>query len=159
MTKSFDEVRFDEIAAGVRPALAGVQDKASASMISVPVSRAHERYILKLNPPENPYLVENEAWFLGVATQCGISVAPSRIVRDADGQPGLLVTRFDRVAAASLAVELGVREAVIDKLLGDVLARAASLGDQLLASGLPFDRRVLDKTARQLTARHRALGG
>lgn len=275
--KAFDELRFADIAAADRPALAGVQDKASASMISVPVSRAHERYILKLNPPENPHLVENEAWFLGLAKRCGLTVAKNRVVRDRDGEPGLLVTRFDRIAHAggtvaltggpvalavedacqaldlwpadkynttaedacralmaltaaplvaardllrqvtfawltgngdvhaknlavlqqldgerrvspaydlpstllygdttlaltmggkdtltaarlrAFAAELGLPATVTDKTLGDLLSRTRSLGEQLLAAELPFDRRVLDKAARQLANRHRSL--
>ena len=44
-----------------RTALPGVQDKTSAAMINLPIARAGERYILKLNPLEGyPHLVENE---------------------------------------------------------------------------------------------------
>lgn len=44
-----------------RAGLPGVQDKVSAAMINLPVARAGSRYLLKLNPPEFPHLVENEA--------------------------------------------------------------------------------------------------
>jgi serine/threonine-protein kinase HipA len=45
-------------------ALAGVQDKASAAMISVPVGQSGKRYILKVDPPEFPHVVANEAYFI-----------------------------------------------------------------------------------------------
>ncbi|HEY2044903.1 MAG TPA: HipA domain-containing protein [Jatrophihabitans sp.] len=94
-----------------RSALPGIQDKTSAAMINLPVARAGERYILKLNPVEYPRLVEDEAFFLGAAQKSGLQVPPSEVVTDADGQPGLLVRRFDRVtvdgAPRALAVEDG----------------------------------------------------
>ncbi len=95
-----------------RAALPGVQDKTSAAMINLPVARAGERYVLKLNPiGEIPHLVENEAFFLRAAETCGLRVPPSELVTDADGEPGLLVRRFDRVtvdgAQRLLAVEDG----------------------------------------------------
>lgn len=266
------QVRFSDLlrSTGIadRPTLAGVQDKASASMISVPVARQHERFILKLNPPENPHLVENEAWFLDLARRSGIRVAEHTVMRDADGEPGLLVKRFDRVAGepSALAVEdacqalnlwpadkyncsaedaaralmrltaapviaareivqqlvfawltgngdvhaknlsvlqqpdeewrmspaydlpstlfygdttlaltiggkdtltrkrlelfaaaLGLRPKVIEKLVSDLLAKTAELDDAVRNSGLPFDRRMLDKVARQLATRHKSL--
>lgn len=110
----WSEVRFADVLdrAGVVDlvALPGVQDKASARMISVPVGRAGERYLLKVDPPEHPHVVENEAFFLGLARRARVRSAEARVVHDADGQPGLLVRRFDRVAlpdggASSLACE------------------------------------------------------
>jgi len=73
--------------------------KLSASMITFPV-RVKERrkeYILKLQPKEYPRLIQNEAFFMGVAKSCGITTAEVKIVEDAKGHSGLLVTRFDRV--------------------------------------------------------------
>lgn len=96
---------------GSRPTLAGVQDKVSAGMISLPVTRRHERYILKLNPPEAPHLVENEAFFIGVAARCGLPVSNARLVRDSVGEPGLLVTRFDRTLHHGEALSLAVEDA------------------------------------------------
>lgn len=110
------EIRFADLLAelGVRAqrsALPGVQDKTSAAMISLPVARAGERYILKLNPPEYRHLVENEALFLRAAKRSGMTVPPHEVVTDADGRPGLLVRRFDRVtvegSVGALAVEDG----------------------------------------------------
>ena len=94
-----------------RSALPGVQDKTSAAMINLPIARAGERYILKLNPAEYPHLVENEAFFLDAARRSGLSVPPSELVYDAENRPGLLVRRFDRTTIDGrlhlLAVEDG----------------------------------------------------
>ena len=114
LNRTFDNIRFADLLmdAGISdrpPTLAGVQDKTSAAMISLPVSRRHERYILKFTPPEYPRLVENEAFFLEWSRQCKISTATARLVKDGEGASGLLVTRFDRISHAgeprSLAVE------------------------------------------------------
>jgi serine/threonine-protein kinase HipA len=83
-----------------RAAIPGLQAKASARMISLPVAHAHERYLLKLDPPEFPHLVENEAFFLGAALASGLATAHAEIVTDGAGRNGLLVRRFDRVATA-----------------------------------------------------------
>lgn len=79
-------------------ALPGVQDKISGSMVSFPVrGRSKSGYfILKLNPEDKPTLVANEAFFMEMAGDCGLEVPPTRVVRDKDGEPGLLVQRFDR---------------------------------------------------------------
>lgn len=77
----------------------GVMPKLSASMITFPI-RVKERrkeYILKLQPKEYPNLIENEAFFMGMAKACGLVTAEVKVVTDAKGQKGLLVTRFDRV--------------------------------------------------------------
>lgn len=110
------EIRFSDLLdeLGIRAqrsALPGVQDKTSAAMINLPVARAGERYILKLNPQGFPHLVENEAFFLTCARRSGLTVTSSNLAFDADGQPGLLVQRFDRAtvegALRTLAVEDG----------------------------------------------------
>lgn len=79
-----------------RVALPGVQDKVSARMINVPVARADRRYLLKFDPPEFPHLVANEAFFLEAARRSGLETGEAEVVFDAEGTPGLLVTRFDR---------------------------------------------------------------
>jgi len=70
-------------------------------MIDVPVASESARYVLKLDPPEFPHLVANEAFFLEAARRSGLECADAEVVRDADGAPGLLVTRFDRVVDAA----------------------------------------------------------
>ena len=99
-----------------RMALPGVQDKTSAAMINLPVARAGERFILKLNPiSDYPHLVENEAFFLDAARVSGLSVPPHDLVTDRDGALGLLVRRFDRITVdgelRALAVEDGCQAA------------------------------------------------
>lgn len=99
--RDWSELRFAEVLAEagvVDPvALPGVQDKVSARMISVPLARAGERFVLKLDPPEFPHVVEDEAFFLALARESRMSSARAKVVHDADGRSGLLVTRFDRV--------------------------------------------------------------
>jgi serine/threonine-protein kinase HipA len=114
----WSEVRFaDLLAASVggsvpvdRVAIPGVQDKVSARMINVPVARANSRFMLKLDPPEFPHLVTNEAFFLEAGRRSGLEMADAEVVRDAEGTPGLLVRRFDRVPAAEGGVALLAQE-------------------------------------------------
>jgi len=83
----------------LEPSLPGVQDKISASMISFPLRgrKNSGTHILKLNPKDKASLVDNEAFFMGMARACGIETAEARIVHDRDGNKGLLVRRFDRL--------------------------------------------------------------
>lgn len=74
----------------------GVQTKASASMANSPVSYEGKDAILKIDPPEHPYLVENEALHLRTAKMLKIPVSDAEVIHDAEGVSGLLVTRFDR---------------------------------------------------------------
>lgn len=98
-------------------ALAGVQDKLSAGMISMPVASAGRRYILKLNAPEFPHVVENELVMFRYAAKLRIPLSKVRLIRDVGGRPGLLVERFDRIPLAGgvhgavqrLAVEDGAQ--------------------------------------------------
>lgn len=85
---------------GIDPmSLAGVQDKFSAGMISLPIEQSGRRFILKLNTPEYPRVVENEFLMYSYARKLKIPVSRIKLVRDAAGQAGLLVDRFDRVRA------------------------------------------------------------
>ncbi|MDY6054760.1 type II toxin-antitoxin system HipA family toxin [Micrococcus sp.] len=97
-----------------RRALPGVQAKASASMVNVPLALHGRSAILKLDPPEHPHLVVNEALHLEGARRLGIPVSEHDVVTDRHGRPGLLVRRFDRVdvddgAPARLALEDGAQ--------------------------------------------------
>jgi serine/threonine-protein kinase HipA len=78
----------------------GVQEKISAGVATTAArGRAKsKRFILKLNPVDLPRLVENEHFFMNLAEKCGISVPPTRMLRDREGNVALLVERFDRVA-------------------------------------------------------------
>lgn len=89
-----------------RTGIPGVQDKASASMINTPVSTQGHAAILKIDPPDHPHLVKNEALHLSHARSLGIPISDFSIVQDSAGIPGLLVSRFDRTKDGSrLAME------------------------------------------------------
>lgn len=88
-----------------RHALPGVQAKASATMLTSPLSTTRERALLKIDPPQHPQLVANEKLHLGAARGLKIAVAQHRVVRDVNDVPGLLVTRFDRERAEDGTVE------------------------------------------------------
>ncbi len=96
---SSDGVDFSPVlaAAGVGDphALAGVQDKASARTIAMPVGG---EAIVKLSPPEYPGLVENEYSCLRAYRAMPMAkkrVVHADIVHDKNGLPGLVVRRFD----------------------------------------------------------------
>lgn len=90
-----------------RTAIAGVQDKISGRMISLPYADASGDWILKLDPPEFRHLVLNEAFFLERARRAGIKTVAADVVTDSIGAHGLKVQRFDRDGVARLAVEDG----------------------------------------------------
>ena len=83
---------------GSDASIPGVQEKISASTIAFGVRTASvPSAILKLNPKAYPRLVQNEAFFLAMAKSCGLEVNQAEVVYDRLGEPGLLVTRFDRI--------------------------------------------------------------
>ena len=113
-----------------RPGLAGVQDKVSATMINVPAVRTGNRFILKLDPPEYPGLVANEAVFLRASARSGLLTGQAELHRDVEGRAGLAVLRFDRPGEVSLAVEDGCQvqgRAPGDKYLVGYAATFAAL--------------------------------
>ena len=63
-------------------ALAGVQDKLSAGMISLPVAAKGKRFILKLNAPEFPHVVENEFAMFRYAAKLRIPLSRVGLIRD-----------------------------------------------------------------------------
>lgn len=98
----FNEISFDELLReqgliSERIGIAGFQDKVSAAVLNLPIAQRGERFILKLNPPEYKHVVENEDFFLRAARISGLTTAEARVVKDVDGNSGLLVTRFDRI--------------------------------------------------------------
>ncbi|WP_077489124.1 type II toxin-antitoxin system HipA family toxin [Sinomonas mesophila] len=99
-------------------ALAGIQDKVSAGMISLPAAQAGRRYILKLNAPEFPHVVENEHLMYRFAARLRVPVSPVLLVHDVAGRAGLLVERFDRppLQGAAGTVRLAVEDG--SQLLG-----------------------------------------
>lgn len=86
-------------------AVPGVQDKASARTIAAPVAGAGSEFILKVSPPEYPWLVENEAACFQIARSAGFPLAETRLLHDVHGRSGLLVTRFDRQGQQRFHVE------------------------------------------------------
>jgi serine/threonine-protein kinase HipA len=117
-------------------------------MISVPVGHAAKRFILKVDPPEFPHVVDNEAYFIRRAARAHFPVVGARTVHDVTGRPGLLVERFDRVNGpdgqlVALAVEDGAQvlglypgdkyrisaEEVVGALSGACAARALAARD------------------------------
>jgi len=102
---SFEDVRFAEILADLdisvdRTSLAGVQAKVSLAMINVSVTAGGSSWILKLDPPEYPHLVANEAFFLARSARSRITTVSSAVRTDATGRAGLVVERFDRSGTA-----------------------------------------------------------
>lgn len=88
----------DKTGPSTEASIPGIQEKISAGMISFPLKGKKGRglFILKLSNPRNPKIVENEHFFMSMGKACGLEVASTSIVRDIDGNPGLLVERFDR---------------------------------------------------------------
>ena len=112
--KTFDEIKFSDLVSEFaeieKVGLPGVQDKVSAKQIWLPASRAGKEYILKLPSPDNPFVIENEDYFLRVARNSLKHVVQSELVHDSEGKSGLLIRRFDRTLdeygnPLSLAVE------------------------------------------------------
>lgn len=112
--KTFDEIKFSDLVSEFaeieKVGLPGVQDKVSAKQIWLPASRAGAQYILKLPSPDNPFVIENEDYFLRVARNTLKDVVQSELVHDSEGKSGLLIRRFDRTLdeygnPLSLAVE------------------------------------------------------
>ncbi len=138
----WSQIRFADIYADltgerlqrVNAGLAGVQEKVSTAMVSLPVARAHERSILKLEPPEYPHLVANEHFFRSAARRSGIDAADAELVRDADGAPGLLVRRFDRVADGTAPVMLAQEDAC--QVLGRYPADKYTVSTEEVVRGL-----------------------
>ena len=94
-------------------ALPGVQPKASASMLTSPVSFRNGHFILKLDPPNHKHLVQNEAAHLLAVKTLKLPIASATVVHDKNGLSGLLVRRFDRRKSAegwaSLPLEDGAQ--------------------------------------------------
>ena len=123
---NWDEADFDELfglSTGSNTdwteaaALPGVQVKVSSEMISFPVAGAvGDRSILKLNPPNYPHLIENEAFFMAMARASGLDVPHFELVTDRRRRTGLLVKRFDRALRGTTIVRLYQEDAC--QLLG-----------------------------------------
>lgn len=78
--------------------LPGFQDKVSSKMLNARARMSNVDYILKFNPAEAPFAVENEYFFLKLANQCGLTTTKFRMLTDRTGEHALLLERFDRIA-------------------------------------------------------------
>ena len=106
---SFDEIRdqyFGSIASGIP----GVQDKVSSQMLNAPAKTAGIDYIVKFNPKDIPFAVENEHFFLNLAKKVGIKTANASLLTDSEGKHALRLQRFDRVGSGSGKVRLAVED-------------------------------------------------
>ena len=130
VAKTMNNVNFADYATIPGPvdhsALAGVQDKITASY-------RHDKdptraYILKFNDASHARQVETEFLLLNKARALSIPVAEARLVHDAAGQGGLLVSRFDRSPTGPLAVE------DCAQLMGLVPARKYSVPSEAAAA-------------------------
>ena len=140
-TAHLQDVDFSRLATALDlHALPGVQEKASASMLTAPVAATDKRYILKLDPPDHPHLVANEALHLAAARHLRIPVAPAQTVVDRHGVAGLMVERFDRtfrdgswsrIAAEDACQVIGLAPAAKYTLTSDEVVR--SLADTTAA--------------------------
>lgn len=104
---------LEQAGVGDPSALAGVQDKVSGRMLTVPLLQGGRGHLLKFEVPEFPHVISNEAYFLGVARRLRHPVETARVVHDRHRRPALLVDRFDREVGAAgvrrLAVEDGAQ--------------------------------------------------
>ena len=126
-----------------RVGLPGVQVKVSSEMISIPVqNESGGRWILKLNPPDFPRLVENEAFFMGMARACGLEVADVDVLVDRSGESGLLVRRFDRARTTAALIRFAQEDAcqLLNRFPADKyrLAYADACGAVLAVSSTPL---------------------
>ncbi len=123
----FSEVVFADLfaqAVGQHPertGIPGIQDKISGQMLNMPVRGRSSGYILKLNPPGFPHLVENESFFFRAAANTRLRLAEVAVVHDKAAEPGLLVRRFDRIWEGDHTRLLSVEDAcqVLGRWPGD----------------------------------------
>lgn len=94
-----------------RRGLPGVQDKASGRMINLPAQATGRDVILKLAPPEFPFVIENEAFFLAAAKAAGMESVRWKLVWDGEGTSALIVERFDRIAVRGQLERLAFEDA------------------------------------------------
>lgn len=126
-----------------RRGIAGVQDKASAAMITLPGKWSGHDAIVKFSPPEYPHLVENEAWFLGLAAAAGLTVPRHHVITDVRGERALVIERFDRMGAYEHPTRFAVEDGA--QLLGLYPADKYRVTSEELAEALikPCQSRVV----------------
>lgn len=135
---AFADLDFADLLAthgiGDPAALAGVQDKVSGRMLTVPLAHGGRAHLLKFEVPEFPRVVEDEAFFLGVARRLRHPVVAAEVVHDRHGRPGLLVTRFDRVPDGDHLRRLAVEDGA--QVLGVHPAQKYTVSSEDLVTGV-----------------------
>jgi serine/threonine-protein kinase HipA len=106
---SFTALR-DQYFGSVASGIPGVQDKVSSQMLNAPAKTAGIDYILKFNPKDVPFAVENEYFFLGLAKTVGLKTANASLLTDAEGVHALRLQRFDRLGNRSNKQRLAVED-------------------------------------------------
>ena len=91
--------------------LPGFQDKISSKMLNARARMANQEYILKLNPTDVPFAVENEAFFLALAKICRIDTINFDVLTDSKGERALLLKRFDREPTPRDTLRLAMEDA------------------------------------------------
>lgn len=134
---SFSEIDFrdllDQAGVGDPATLAGVQDKVSGRMLTVPLAHEGRAHLLKFEVPEFPHVVANEAYFLTRARRLRLPVVAAEVVHDSTGRPGLLVTRFDReIGPDGVVLRHGVEDGA--QLLGVYPADRYAVSTESLAA-------------------------
>ncbi|MFQ4148369.1 HipA domain-containing protein [Arthrobacter sp. LAPM80] len=130
VSKTMDDINFADFASVPGPvdlsSIAGMQDKVTASYRhDKDPSRA---YILKFNDGSHARQVETEFLLLNKARALSIPVADARLVHDGAGAAALLVSRFDRSPAGTVAVE------DCAQLMGLVPGRKYSVASEAVAA-------------------------
>lgn len=109
---SFNSLR-EEYFGSTASGIPGVQDKVSSQMLNAPVKTAGIDYMVKFNPEDIPFAVENEFYFLSLANKVGIATAKAQLLTDSEGVHALRLQRFDRVgnrlSKQRLAIEDGAQ--------------------------------------------------
>lgn len=152
VSNGWGDLRFEDLVGGLGigdpSTLAGVQDKVSGRMITVPLTRAASSYLLKLTPPEFPHLVANEAFFLRHAQALPMTTVHWEIVRDRDDVEGLLIHRFDRIPTPAGVLRLPAEDAtqLLDRYPADkynVSAEAVATAVAAACASAPLARRSI----------------
>lgn len=137
-SRDFANLDFGDLLAahgiGDPAALPGVQDKVSGRMLTVPLAYEGRVHLLKLEVPEFPLLVTNEAYFLDISRRLRHRVVSTEVVHDREGRAGLLVTRFDRVVENGHVRRLAVEDGA--QVLGVHPADKYSVSLEDLATGM-----------------------
>lgn len=106
---SFSELR-DRWFGSSAGSIPGIQDKVSSKMLNARAKRALLEYIVKFNPPEVPFAVENEYFFLGLAKSAGLRVSKFELLTDRNGEHALMLERFDRAIVDGTLVRLAMED-------------------------------------------------